>query len=120
MAREDARVPGNCRWPSPTKEPFEERTLRFAPVGDRRRPQAVIASSTPATVALLTRERFCLRRTDDGIPAPRHDPDGKRREERYEREVCTASHKRPMGGVICSLCLSDDVAGSPLLPARTR
>ncbi|WP_329791019.1 hypothetical protein V1227_03595 [Lentzea sp. DG1S-22] len=73
--------------------------------------------------AVLTRGRFYLRRTDDGIAEPVLDADGNPSGTRYECVVCRESYERPdmaasaEGGEICSLCLSTDRDGRHVLPA---
>jgi hypothetical protein len=74
-------------------------------------------------LAVLTRGRFYLRRTDDGIAEPMLDEDGNPSATRYDCVVCGESYERPdmtasaLGGEICSLCLSTDRDGQHVLPA---
>jgi purine-cytosine permease-like protein len=74
-------------------------------------------------LAVLTRGRFYLRRTDDGIAEPMLDEDGNPSATRYDCVVCGESYERPdmtasaLGGEICSLCLSTDREGRHVLPA---
>ncbi|WP_308102925.1 hypothetical protein [Lentzea sp. CC55] len=81
---------------------------------------AVVLAPSPA---VLTRGRFHLRRTDDGIAEPVLDADGNPSGTRYECVVCRESCERPdvaasvEGGEICSLCLSTDRDGRHVLPA---
>jgi purine-cytosine permease-like protein len=76
---------------------------------------------TPVT-AMITRGRYYLRRTDDGIDEPMLDEDGNPSGSLYDCQVCEQSYERPdvlasaLGGVICSLCLSTDRAGQHVLP----
>ncbi|MFF0739797.1 purine-cytosine permease family protein [Streptomyces sp. NPDC004111] len=80
---------------------------------------------TPAT-AVLTRGRYYLRRTDDGIAEPLLDADGNPSGTVYDCGVCEQPFERPdvlasaRGGIICSLCLSTDREGTHVLPARVR
>ncbi|MFS8097011.1 allantoin permease [Lentzea alba] len=72
-------------------------------------------------LAVLTRGRFYLRRTDDGIEEPVLDADGNPSGSLYECVVCRESYERPdmtasaLGGEICSLCLSTDRDGHHVL-----
>ena len=74
-------------------------------------------------MAVLTRGRFYLRRTDDGIAEPVLDADGNPSGTTYECVVCREPCERPdmtasaLGGEICSLCLSTDRTGAHVLPA---
>ncbi|ANZ40901.1 allantoin permease [Lentzea guizhouensis] len=74
-------------------------------------------------MAVLTRGRFYLRRTDDGIAEPVLDEDGNPSRTTYECVVCREPYERPdmtasaLGGEICSLCLSTDRSGAHVLPA---
>ncbi|NLU75678.1 allantoin permease [Streptomyces sp. HNM0575] len=79
---------------------------------------------TPVT-ALLTRGRYYLRRSDDGIPEPRLDADGNPSAAGYECHVCRQRYERPdvtaspahgHEAVVCSLCLSTDRTGDHVLP----
>lgn len=73
-------------------------------------------------VAVVTRGRFYLRRTYDGIDEPILDADGNPSGTRYTCQVCEQQYERPdvlasaLGGVICSLCLSTDRTGQHVLP----
>jgi purine-cytosine permease-like protein len=75
-------------------------------------------------LAVLTRGRFYLRRTDDGIDEPLLDADGNPSGTPYDCVVCGESYERPdmtasaLGGTICSLCLSTDRDGRHVLPAQ--
>ncbi|MFJ6695229.1 purine-cytosine permease family protein [Streptomyces sp. NPDC091272] len=78
---------------------------------------------TPA-VAVLTKGRYYLRRTDDGIAEPLLDAEGNPAATVYECGVCTQPFERPdvladaSGGVICSLCLTTDRTGTRVLPEQ--
>jgi purine-cytosine permease-like protein len=82
----------------------------------------VIAVVLTPAVAIITRGRFYLRRTDDGIDEPVLDEDGNPSGTRYDCQVCGESYERPdvtasaRGGVVCSLCLSTDRVGDHVLP----
>ncbi|WP_431910784.1 purine-cytosine permease family protein [Amycolatopsis thermoflava] len=83
----------------------------------------VIAVVLTPLVAILTRGRYYLRRTDDGITEPLLDADGNPSGTRYDCVVCGEPYERPdmtasaAGGTICSLCLSTDRTGTHVLPA---
>lgn len=84
----------------------------------------VLALVCTPLVAVLTRGRYYLRRTDDGIPEPLLDTEGNPSSTRYDCQVCAQSYERPdvlasaAGGVVCSLCLSTDRTGVHVLPAQ--
>ncbi|MFF8786195.1 purine-cytosine permease family protein [Streptomyces sp. NPDC015125] len=103
--------------------------LYFHALGDTLQPYSPVAAAviafvlTPLT-AVLTKGRFYLRRTTDGIDAPLLDPDGNPSPARYECHVCRQEFERPdlaachqHAAVICSLCLSTDRTGAHVLPA---
>ncbi|GAA5041953.1 purine-cytosine permease family protein [Nocardia callitridis] len=75
-------------------------------------------------MAVLTRGKYYLRRTDDGIDEPILDSEGNPSATRYPCVVCEESYERPdltaaaTGGTICSLCLSTDRGGEHVLPAQ--
>lgn len=77
---------------------------------------------TPA-MAAVTRGRYYLRRTDDGVPEPRLDTTGNPSGTTYDCVSCGQPYERPdvlasaSGGTICSLCLSTDRAGEHVLQA---
>lgn len=84
----------------------------------------VLALVLPPIIALLTRGRWYLRRTDDGIDVPMFDHDGNPSGEVLPCGVCGQHLERPDmiasaadEGVICSLCLSTDREGRHVLPA---
>ncbi|GAA3526554.1 allantoin permease [Amycolatopsis ultiminotia] len=86
----------------------------------------VIAVLLTPLMAVLTRGRFYLRRTDDGIAEPLLDAEGNPSGTHYECVVCGQSYERPdltasaVGDTICSLCLSTDRDGQHVLPAQPR
>lgn len=84
----------------------------------------MIAFVLTPLMAVLTKGRFYLRRTSDGIDAPLLDPDGNPSSAPYECHVCRQEFERPdlaachqHTAVICSLCLSTDRTGAHILPA---
>lgn len=84
---------------------------------------AVAVALTPL-MAIITRGRFYLRRTDDGIPEPTLDAEGNPSGTGYECVGCGETYERPdmaasaAGGTVCSLCLSTDRGGRHVLPAQ--
>jgi purine-cytosine permease-like protein len=84
----------------------------------------VIALVLTPVIAVITKGRYYLRRTDDGIDEPMLDEDGNPSGTLYTCQVCEQSYERPdvlasaRGGVICSLCLSTDRTGGHVLPRQ--
>jgi purine-cytosine permease-like protein len=84
----------------------------------------VLAFVLPPILALATRGRYYLRRTDDGIAAPMYDEHGNPSGESLPCLACGQDFERPDmtasgtgSGHVCSLCLSTDRAGTHVLPA---
>ncbi|MFC9330753.1 allantoin permease [Kitasatospora sp. NPDC057015] len=103
--------------------------LYFHALGDTLQPYSPVAAAliafvlTPLTAA-VTRGRYYLRRTSDGIDAPYLDPDGNPSAATFACHVCGQEFERPdlaacaaHDAVVCSLCLSTDKAGEHVLPA---
>ncbi|MBT0773258.1 hypothetical protein KIH74_30215 [Kineosporia sp. J2-2] len=85
----------------------------------------VLALVLPPVLALATRGRYYLRRTDDGIDAPMYDEYGNPSGEVMECHVCHEQIERPdltacrtHDAVVCSLCLSQDKVADHVLPAQ--
>jgi purine-cytosine permease-like protein len=85
----------------------------------------VLALVLPPVLALATRGRYYLRRTDDGIDAPIDDELGNPSGEVMQCHVCGEGIERPdvakceaHDAVVCSLCLSQDKTGEHVLPAQ--
>ncbi len=85
----------------------------------------VLALVLPPVLALATRGRYYLRRTDDGIDAPMYDEYGNPSGEVMQCHVCREGIERPdlvacatHDAVVCSLCLSQDRIGDHVLPAQ--
>jgi hypothetical protein len=85
----------------------------------------VLALVLPPVLALATRGRYYLRRTDDGIDAPMYDELGNPSGEIMQCHVCGEGIERPdvakceaHDAVVCSLCLSQDKTGEHVLPAQ--
>ncbi|MEU5213007.1 allantoin permease [Streptomyces sp. NPDC020742] len=103
--------------------------LYFGALGDALQPYSPVAAALIAAVltpltAVVTRGKYYLRRTDDGIDAPRLDADGNPSAETATCHVCRQDFERPdlaacpaHDAVVCSLCLSTDRTGAHLLPA---
>ncbi len=101
----------------------------FGLLGDRLQPYSPLVAITIAVLltpilAILTRGRFYLRRTDDGINEPLLDENGNPSASPYHCDICHQEFERPdicasaTGGLICSLCLSTDRTGRHILPAQ--
>lgn len=106
-------------------------SVYFGLFGDTLRPYSplvavVIAVVLTPLVAIITRGRFYLRRTDDGIDEPLLDGTGNPSGVTYDCAACGEPYERPdmaasaAGGTICSLCLSTDRSAGHVLPAQTR
>lgn len=84
----------------------------------------VLGVVLPPVLAIATRGRWYLRRTDDGIDLPMFDADGNPSDEVLHCLVCEQDLERPDmlasatgEGHICSLCLATDRTGRHVLPA---
>ncbi|WP_410657307.1 purine-cytosine permease family protein [Amycolatopsis sp. lyj-112] len=104
-------------------------SVYFGLFGDTLRPYSPLVAVGIAVVltplmAILTRGRFYLRRTDDGIAEPLLDEDGNPSGSHYGCTVCGQQYERPdltasaAGGTVCSLCLSTDRDRTHVLPAQ--
>ncbi|MEU2912788.1 purine-cytosine permease family protein [Streptomyces massasporeus] len=103
--------------------------LYFHALGDTLQPYSPVAAAVIAFVltplmAVVTKGRYYLRRTDDGIAEPLLDEDGNPSAVTHECHVCRQRFERPdvaacrtHEAVVCSLCLSTDKAGDHVLPA---
>ncbi|WP_420121388.1 purine-cytosine permease family protein [Nakamurella sp.] len=76
-------------------------------------------------LAVVTKGKYYLRRTDDGIALPMFDADGNPSAERLTCHVCRIDYERPdmvrcetHDAYICSLDLSTDKVGDHVLPAQ--
>ena len=88
-----------------------------------------LAVVLPPVLALATRGRYYLRRTDDGIDLPMYDEHGNPSGAHLHCHVCGVDYERPdmaacpahgaHGAHVCSLCLSTDRTGEHVLPAQT-
>ncbi|MFI6141438.1 purine-cytosine permease family protein [Streptomyces griseus] len=103
--------------------------MYFHAFGDTLQPYSPVAAVVIAFVltpvmAVVTRGRYYLRRSDDGIPVPLLDAEGNPSAVTYDCHVCRQTFERPdlaacpaHDAVVCSLCLSTDKAGDHVLPA---
>jgi len=85
----------------------------------------VIALVLPPVLAIATKGKYYLRRTDDGIALPMYDEYGNPSGVELTCHVCHVDYERPdmmacanHGAHICSLCLSTDKTRAHLLPAQ--
>ncbi|WP_338775563.1 allantoin permease [Streptomyces sp. DG1A-41] len=102
--------------------------MYFHALGDTLQPYSPVAAAVIAFVltplmAVVTKGRYYLRRTDDGIAEPLLDEDGNPSAATYECHVCRQRFERPdvaacrtHDAVVCSLCLSTDKIGDHVLP----
>ena len=102
----------------------------FGALGETLRPYSPLvaiglAVVLPPVLAIATRGRYYLRRTDDGIDAPMYDEHGNPSGETLACHVCQQDYERPDMAAcathdanVCSLCLSTDRVGDHVLPAR--
>ncbi len=104
--------------------------MYFHLLGDALQPYSPVAAVVLAFVltplmAIVTKGRYYLRRTDDGIAEPLLDADGNPSAVTYDCHVCRQPYERPdltacaaHDAVVCSLCLSTDTLGEHVLPAN--
>ena len=102
----------------------------FGGLGETLRPYSPLvaiglAFVLPPVLAVATRGRYYLRRTDDGIDVPMYDEHGNPSGETLTCHVCRQDYERPdmaacatHGAHVCSLCLSTDRVGDHVLPAQ--
>src|SRR4051795_3956643 len=84
-----------------------------------------LALVLPPIIAIATKGKYYLRRTDDGIDAPMYDELGNPSGEQLKCHVCHHNYERPdmlkcetHEAFICSLCLSTDKVADHVLPAK--
>ncbi|WP_305783183.1 purine-cytosine permease family protein [Symbioplanes lichenis] len=84
----------------------------------------VLGVVLPPIIAVATRGKYYLRRTDDGIPLPMYDEFGNPSGEQLTCHVCRQEYERPdmaacrtHDAYVCSLCLSTDKVADHVLPA---
>ncbi|RKE23528.1 cytosine permease [Streptomyces sp. TLI_171] len=103
--------------------------MYFHALGDTLQPYSPVAAAVLAFVltplmALATKGKYYLRRTDDGIDEPILDADGNPSAVALDCHVCHQPYERPdlaacatHDAAVCSLCLSTDKVGDHVLPA---
>jgi purine-cytosine permease-like protein len=103
----------------------------FGGLGEAIRPYSPLvaiglALVLPPIIAIATKGKYYLRRTDDGIDLPMHDEHGNPSGEHLKCHVCHHYYERPdmmkcetHDAHICSLCLSTDKIPDHVLPAQT-
>ncbi|GAA2015259.1 hypothetical protein JL107_09050 [Nakamurella flavida] len=86
----------------------------------------VLALVLTPLIAIVTKGKYYLRRTDDGIDLPMFDADGNPSGEHLTCHVCGIDYERPdmakcltHDAYVCSLDLSTDKVGDHVLPAQT-
>ena len=80
----------------------------------------------PPIIAIATKGKYYLRRTDDGIDLPMYDEHGNPSDAHLKCHVCHHDYERPdmmksakrTTRYICSLCLSTDKIADHVLPAQ--
>jgi purine-cytosine permease-like protein len=85
-----------------------------------------LALVLPPILAIATKGKYYLRRTDDGIELPMYDEFGNPSGEHLKCHVCHHDYERPdmmkcetHDAHVCSLCLSTDKVADHVLPAQT-
>ncbi|MFE9424776.1 allantoin permease [Kitasatospora sp. NPDC006697] len=103
--------------------------MYFHALGDTLQPYspvaaAVLAFALTPLMAIATKGRYYLRRTDDGIQEPLLDAHGNPSATTLDCHVCHQPYERPdltacaaHRAAVCSLCLSTDRTGEHVLPA---
>jgi purine-cytosine permease-like protein len=102
----------------------------FGGLGEAIRPYSplvaiVLGLVLPPILAIATRGKYYLRRTDDGIDLPMYDEHGNPSGETLKCHVCHHDYERPdmmkcatHDAHVCSLCLSTDKVADHVLPAQ--
>jgi purine-cytosine permease-like protein len=102
----------------------------FGLLGDPVKPYSPLvaiglALVLPPVIAIATRGKYYLRRTDDGIDLPMYDEHGNPSGAVLTCHVCRQDYERPdmaachtHDAFVCSLCLSTDRVGDHVLPAQ--
>src|ERR1700754_2464587 len=103
----------------------------FGGLGDGIKPYSPLvaiglALVLPPVLAIATKGKYYLRRTDDGIDLPMYDEFGNPSGEHLKCHVCHHDYERPdmmkcetHDAHVCSLCLSTDKVADHVLPAKT-
>ncbi|MUL65388.1 hypothetical protein BOO86_12995 [Mycobacterium sp. CBMA 234] len=102
----------------------------FGGLGEAIRPYSPLVAIglglvLPPVFAILTKGKYYLRRTDDGIDLPMFDEHGNPSAEHLKCHVCHHDYERPdmlacdtHGAHICSLCVSTDRVADHILTAQ--
>jgi purine-cytosine permease-like protein len=102
----------------------------FGGLGEAIRPYSPLvaiglALVLPPILAVATKGKYYLRRTDDGIDLPMYDEFGNPSGEHLKCHVCHHDYERPdmmkcetHDAHVCSLCLSTDKVADHVLPAQ--
>src|SRR6478752_4788486 len=102
----------------------------FGGLGEAIRPYSPLvaiglALVLPPILAIATKGKYYLRRTDDGIDLPMYDEYGNPSAEHLKCHVCHHDYERPdmmkcatHDAFVCSLCLSTDKVADHVLPAQ--
>jgi len=85
-----------------------------------------LALVLPPVLAVITRGKYYLRRTDDGLDLPMYDEHGNPSGEVLTCHVCRQQYERPdmtacatHSAAVCSLCLSTDKVSDHVLPLQS-
>ncbi|MFK4090034.1 purine-cytosine permease family protein [Kribbella sp. NPDC020789] len=85
-----------------------------------------LALVLPPVLAVLTRGKYYLRRTDDGLDLPMYDDHGNPSGDVLTCHVCRQDYERPdmaacvtHDAAVCSLCLSTDKVADHVLPSQS-
>ncbi|WP_405061168.1 hypothetical protein OG474_05855 [Kribbella sp. NBC_01505] len=101
----------------------------FGGLGEGIRPYSPLvaiglALVLPPVLAVVTRGKYYLRRTDDGLDLPMYDEHGNPSGDVLTCHVCRQDYERPdmaacqtHDAAVCSLCLSTDKVADHVLPA---
>ncbi|AGZ44820.1 hypothetical protein AFR_32810 [Actinoplanes friuliensis DSM 7358] len=102
----------------------------FGGLGETIRPYSPLvaiglALILPPIIAIATKGKYYLRRTDDGIDLPMYDEHGNPSGEVLTCHVCRQQYERPDMAAcqthdahVCSLCLSTDKVADHVLPSQ--
>ncbi|MFI5731817.1 purine-cytosine permease family protein [Kribbella sp. NPDC051587] len=103
----------------------------FGGLGEGIRPYSPLvaiglALVLPPVLAVATRGKFYLRRTDDGLDLPMYDDHGNPSGDVLTCHVCRQDYERPdmaacltHDAAVCSLCLSTDKVADHVLPSQS-
>ncbi|GAA1663290.1 purine-cytosine permease family protein [Kribbella sp. NPDC056951] len=103
----------------------------FGGLGDGIKPYSPLvaiglALVLPPVLAVITRGKYYLRRTDDGLDLPMYDDHGNPSGDVLTCHVCRQDYERPdmaacltHDAAVCSLCLSTDKVADHVLPSHS-